>query len=136
MDYYAHVDSDSHSGGYEAVVRRTNWYMEIRLAVLDTLDMQDTQRNEYRHQIMQYYDKCRMDSAVVYHDKALFRSSAKELGICEQRITLLWHWKNSVLYKAFLKIRKLWCACLRRMRNLRVNTKIWIQNTKGYAIRE
>ena len=132
MDYYAHADSDSHSGGYEAVKRRTNWYEEIRLAVLDTLDMPEDQRKDYRQRIKQMYNKSRMDSAIINHDKEMFDTSAKELGLKNTTITITWWWNHSIGHKALGYVRKIWDVIIRRVCNYRVNVGIWIKNMRGY----
>lgn len=132
MDYYAHVDSDSHSGGYEANLRRSNWYEEIRQEVIKRIDMPEEKRDAYSRKLNRMYNRNKMLLAMSHGDREKYQQYALELNVPTWKSSLSWATRSSIVGKAVKTLSKATSVAERKIRILNYNRKLWSNNAKGY----
>lgn len=132
MDYYIHVDSDSHSGGYEAFLKRSVWYEEIRQEVIKRLNLSEKQLKKYSEKLKRNFNESRMITALNNNDKENYELNARKLGLSAHRRRILWKWKKSKPYYVVSKCKRICSVALRKYHVFYCNIALWKRNEKGY----
>ena len=132
MEYYVHIDSDSHKGGVKAAINRTYQYEEIRTEVVKRINMSDAEKEQYTAIIKGLYDKARANYAISCKDKPLFLESANNLGWSKIRCHLKWMLGVGPVSMPIGYITRAFSAIVRKYRNIQCNLRYWRQNSKGY----
>lgn len=132
MGYYVHIDSDSHSGGTQAAIKRTYQYGEIRSEMVRRIDMPLDEKHKYLMVVDKLYDKVRLNYALTVKDRSLYEKSARNLGWNKLKQCLSWTVGTGIFGKIIDFTKRGMAAVLRKCRNFICNMKYIKQNNKSY----
>lgn len=134
MGYVIHSDSDSHFGGKQRAIEKTYGYAMNRIEIIKKMNMDESEKQVCIASIQKASAKSRMERALQWNDKELYKKSLEEMEVSGRKTEFYWRVGTSSLAKVQSRLKRMWNKILREWRNTRWNYKLAKENSKGYEI--